>query len=162
MADSLVPSPMRCKRTLGERRRAQRRPTVVFRAKRLLHDCYTTHVTPTRRHGTDIAFSHWHLQPNPNLRRLPLLASPVFAMHASVHSPAGTWSPGGNMEDCMPCGFGLTSADGSMSQKQCTAVSQPCPPGQWAAPDAVSAEQCRCYRGYGGALQELQCWLHRL
>lgn len=56
------------------------------------------------------------------------------------------------MEDCMPCGFGLTSADGSMSQKQCKAVSQPCPPGQWAAPDAVSAEQCRCYHGYGGAL----------
>jgi hypothetical protein len=47
-------------------------------------------------------------------------------------------------------GFGYTSAEGSVSEKECRLVSQLCPIGQWAAPDAVSAEECRCYRGFGG------------
>lgn len=64
--------------------------------------------------------------------------------------PAGTWSPGGNLEECTPCGFGFTSAEGSTSDQDCRPASQMCPIGQWASQNAVSAAECRCYRGFGG------------
>jgi hypothetical protein len=57
------------------------------------------------------------------------------------------------MEECKPCGFGLTSADGATGRDQCKAVEQPCPIGQYAPPEAVSKDQCRCYRGFGGTHQ---------
>lgn len=64
--------------------------------------------------------------------------------------PANTYSTGGTMEDCKKCPFGTTSAEGSTSKDQCRSVPQACPLGQWAPPDAVSAEECRCYKGFGG------------
>ena len=64
--------------------------------------------------------------------------------------PIGTYSEGGNMEDCRPCPFGFTSAAGSNSSAQCVPADQPCPVGQIAPPGAVSADQCGCIPGYGG------------
>jgi hypothetical protein len=49
-----------------------------------------------------------------------------------------------------PCPFGYTSAVGSTSKDQCVLSPQACPIGQWAPDDAVSAEGCRCYPGFGG------------
>jgi hypothetical protein len=64
---------------------------------------------------------------------------------------AGTYSAGGTMEDCKPCPFGTTSAEGSAAKEQCQVpVQQACPIGQWAPEGAVSAEECRCYTGFGG------------
>jgi hypothetical protein len=55
------------------------------------------------------------------------------------------------MEDCKPCPFGTTSAEGSTAKHQCEVpVQQACPIGQWAPEGAVSAEECRCYKGFGG------------
>lgn len=63
------------------------------------------------------------------------------------------------MEECTRIGFGFTCAEGSVSEQECRSVSQLCPIGQWAAPDAVSAEECRCYRGFGGETMTLHlCW----
>ena len=61
--------------------------------------------------------------------------------------PAGTLSRGGSMDDCQPCGFGHTSEEGADS---CRPLPQPCPMGQWAPLDAVSEEECQCYKGFGG------------
>lgn len=56
------------------------------------------------------------------------------------------------MEDCEPCGFGFTSREGATSREECRPVQQACPIGQWAPADAVSKEDCRCYKGFGGEL----------
>jgi hypothetical protein len=56
------------------------------------------------------------------------------------------------MEECVACGFGLTSQEGATSREECRPVQQACPIGQWAPPDAVSKEMCQCYRGFGGAV----------
>lgn len=54
------------------------------------------------------------------------------------------------MEDCEPCGFGFTSREGATSRQECRPVQQACPIGQWAPQEAVSKEDCRCYKGFGG------------
>lgn len=52
-------------------------------------------------------------------------------------------------------GFGYTSSPGASDIRECKPVAQKCPPGQMAPVDAVSAEQCGCLPGFGGALQEV-------
>jgi hypothetical protein len=42
--------------------------------------------------------------------------------------PVGTWSPGGTTERCMPCGFGLTSPEGSVDARDCIEAAV-CPAG---------------------------------
>jgi len=64
--------------------------------------------------------------------------------------PAGTFAPGGSLDECTPCGFGLTSAEGSEHSSDCHAVAQICPIGQWVGQQAVSEKECRCYKGFGG------------
>jgi len=64
--------------------------------------------------------------------------------------PAGTFSRGGSMEDCRTCPFGYTSREGARDATECERVEQACPIGQKAPPDAVSVQQCHCYRGFGG------------
>lgn len=65
--------------------------------------------------------------------------------------PIGTYSPGGTKESCTPCGFGSTSPPGSTSSSQCQPVAVTCPSGQIAPVGAVSAAQCACQPGFGGA-----------
>jgi len=69
--------------------------------------------------------------------------------------PIGTYSEGGTMEDCKPCSFGHTSAAGSDSRERCLPLSQPCPVGQIAPPDAVSPRQCGCAPGHGGGWNKI-------
>jgi len=64
--------------------------------------------------------------------------------------PAKTFSNGRNLEDCKPCPFGFTSEAGAESEKDCRPVAHACPIGQYAPPDAVSEQECRCYSGFGG------------
>lgn len=64
--------------------------------------------------------------------------------------PAGTFGPGGSLEDCYPCPFGTTSGEGAQHSHECRPVEQACPIGQYAPADAVSVQECRCYRGFGG------------
>eukprot|EP00775_Hariotina_reticulata_P007566 gene7566-biopygen9370 len=63
--------------------------------------------------------------------------------------PVGTFSPGGNREQCRPCPFGTTSAPGSDSSASCVASPTECPPGQIAPPTAVSSSECSCLPGFG-------------
>lgn len=48
--------------------------------------------------------------------------------------------------------FGTTSKPGARSADECSSnrIEQPCPVGQVAPPDAVSAAQCGCMAGFGG------------
>lgn len=64
--------------------------------------------------------------------------------------PAGTYAFGGDLSECLACNFTLTSAPGAQSEEECVPAAQPCPIGQIAPPNAVSAEQCACLPGYGG------------
>lgn len=64
--------------------------------------------------------------------------------------PAGTFSPGGTMEDCKACPFGKTSKPGSSSAAGCVSATQACPVGQVPTQNAVSQHQCGCLPGYGG------------
>jgi hypothetical protein len=61
----------------------------------------------------------------------------------------GTFSPGGSLEPCLPCGFGLLSVPGASSKQQCKAVNA-CPIGQFAPEGALDAAECQCYKGMGG------------
>jgi hypothetical protein len=62
------------------------------------------------------------------------------------------------MEDCQPCPFGTSSKAGAETTFDCVPVAQKCPPGQIAAPDAESREQCGCLPGYGGAYVRPAQW----
>jgi len=64
--------------------------------------------------------------------------------------PPNTYSTGGTLEDCKPCGWGMVSAAGATDKAMCQNSPQACPIGQWAPKDAISKEQCGCYPGFGG------------
>jgi hypothetical protein len=49
----------------------------------------------------------------------------------------------------MPCGFGLTSAEGTTTRSGCVPSKFSCPVGMGAAPGAVSAAECACLPGFG-------------
>lgn len=87
---------------------------------------------------------------------LPLILRPAPGNDGGITCtpcPIGTYSPGGTMEPCTPCDFGTTSPPGSTSSSQCQPVAAKCPGGQIAPVGAVSAAECVCQPGFGGA-----CW----
>jgi hypothetical protein len=65
--------------------------------------------------------------------------------------PADTYSPGGTVEACVPCGFGLTSPASSSSITDCYPLNQICPPGMEIPGGGTgsSTEECQCKPGFG-------------
>jgi len=69
--------------------------------------------------------------------------------------PAGTYSPGGTVEACVPCGFGLTSPAASSSITDCYPLDLVCPPGMEIPGGGLgsSTEECQCKPGFGKLLR---------
>ena len=82
---------------------------------------------------------------------LPVAGGPAVPQASPYCSlcPVGTFSPGGNREQCNPCPFGTTSAPGSSSSASCVATLTACPAGQIAPPTAVTVSECSCLPGFG-------------
>jgi hypothetical protein len=81
-----------------------------------------------------------------------LAGGPAVPQEASPYCtlcPVGTFSPGGNREQCSPCPFGTTSSPNSNSVTACVISPTSCPPGQIAPPTAVSVSECSCLPGFG-------------
>ena len=73
--------------------------------------------------------------------------------------PAGTFSPGGNVHGCTPCGFGFSSKEGSSDQSDCVAIDI-CPMGavlQEGVEQPYSLKDCVCKPGHGAEAGSDNC-----
>jgi hypothetical protein len=73
--------------------------------------------------------------------------------HSACHiCPAGSWSPGGTTQPCIPCGFGYSSTEGATAGAACIPVNS-CPAGtdyrQHDPEKAFTQADCVCKPGYG-------------
>lgn len=69
--------------------------------------------------------------------------------------PAGTYSPGGQTQPCLPCGWAYTSPEGAWSESHCVEINA-CPIGtqyRKTAGKPVSVNDCVCKPGYGASTE---------
>jgi hypothetical protein len=102
---------------------------------------------------TSICQAGQQLSSGANNTQVTCVCKPGFGSGSAttpcIICPAGTFSPGGSYDGCLPCGFGLTSAEGTTTRDDCVPSKFSCPVGMGAAPGAVSADECACLPGFG-------------
>lgn len=73
--------------------------------------------------------------------------------------PPGTWSPGTDNQQCVPCGWGYTSPEAATSSEECFPINA-CPAGT-EYPSFLkmptSVDQCVCKPGYGSTTGSAPC-----